>query len=529
MSGGAVSPAGSDQEVASSAPNASLADWMAVAAGMIGALMALMDTSIINAALPVIQGEIGATPSEGTWVGTSYLVAEIVVIPLTAWLERMLGMRRLLLSMGTMFVLFSLVCATAANLETMIFGRIGQGLTGGALIPSALTIVSQRLPTRQQPVGMAMVAMTALIGPIMGPLLGGWLTENYSWHLSFTINLPIGLIQLTMIMLAIPASSTRLGELKNADWLGIFGMILSLGALTTMLEEGHRERWFESSMIWALAVATLIGCAVVAAGQYLAPRPVVQLGLFRNRTVTVSVLLMTICGMLLYGTLFLTPQFLAAIAGYNAFQAGQVIFWAGVIGIFAAFLFPLMVRKLDLRLVVCAAICNLAIGAFVAGRLTSASIGMDLLIPQLFFGVGMALTVMPLQQIVMFAVDKADAPEANGLISVARNLGGALGLAMIAAIQDHRSDTHHWQINSGIGANDPEVQRQLAETANMLGGGPEGMTAALRMFDGVVQREAFVMAFNDLFLLFGALAIISMPLVMLIRKPARSISVMSAH
>jgi DHA2 family multidrug resistance protein len=328
---------------------ASLSDWLAVAAGTLGALMALVDVSIVNASLPTIQGEIGATSSEGTWIGTAYLVAEIVVIPLVAWLERLLSLRRLLLGAAIMFTLFSVICGFSANLETIIFGRIGQGLAGGVLIPTVLTIVARRLPPAQQPIGLALTAMTALVGPAIGPMLGGWLTDNVSWHYIFFINVPICALQAVMILIAVPRGGGDRHELRQADWAGVLGMIVSLGASTTLLEEGHREQWFQSALIWQLAVATAFGIALVAYGQLRAKRPVLMLSLLRNRGLASAVGLMLVLGMLLYACLFITPQFLAAVAGYNALNAGLVASLGGLAAIPTAMLYPPLASRIDAR------------------------------------------------------------------------------------------------------------------------------------------------------------------------------------
>ncbi|WP_296218641.1 MFS transporter, partial [uncultured Sphingomonas sp.] len=192
MASAAISPAAAPPE------RADMSAWVAVAAGTLGALMATLDISIVNSALPVIQGEIGASGTEGTWVATAYLVAEIVVIPMAAWLQRLLGLRTFLLTAAGLFTLFSVVCGTATTLTMMIIGRVGQGFTGGAMIPTAQTIIAQRLPPRQQPIGIALFGVTAILGPVVGPLVGGWLTENISWHYAFFINVPICAVLVTM-------------------------------------------------------------------------------------------------------------------------------------------------------------------------------------------------------------------------------------------------------------------------------------------------------------------------------------------
>jgi DHA2 family multidrug resistance protein len=498
---------------------ASPSDWLAVVAGTLGALMALVDVSIVNASLPTIQGEIGATPSEGTWIGTAYLVAEIVVIPLVAWLERLLGLRRLLLGAAVLFTLFSVICGLSANLETIILGRIGQGLAGGALIPTVLTIVARRLPAAQQPIGLALTAMAALVGPAVGPVLGGWLTDNLSWHFIFFINVPICAMQAIMILFAIRGGGGDWHELRQADWAGILGMIIGLGASTTLLEEGHREQWFQSPLIWQLAVATAVGVALVAYGQLRARRPVLLLSLLRNRGLASAVGLMLVVGMLLYACLFITPQFLAAVAGYNALNAGQITSLGGLAAIPTAMAYALLASRVDARAIVAMGMLLIALGVYRASSMSAQSVGGDFALSLLLYGAGTTLSSIPLQGAVFAAVSVEEAPEANSMISVARNLGGSIGLAAIASFQDARFDVHHWQINASLAATDPEMQRRVSETAAMFGGGPEATDAAIRSIDGQVMLQALVMTFNDMFLLLTVVAMVFVPLVMLLRTP----------
>jgi len=262
---------------------ADITAWIAVAAGALGALLATLDISIVNSALPVIQGEIGATITEGTWISTAFLVAEIVIIPLSAWLERLLGLRTLLLVAVTFFTAFSVLCGLANNLLTMIIGRTGQGVMGGILIPTAMTIVAKQLPPRQQPIGMALFGMTVVLGPVMGPLIGGWLTENLSWHYAFFVNVPVCAVLLMLLVLGLPHEKADLHYWRYADWAGVSGMVLGLGALTIVLEEGHREEWFDSSFIIGLTAIAVIGFSLIIAGQFLASRPVLKLKLLFNR------------------------------------------------------------------------------------------------------------------------------------------------------------------------------------------------------------------------------------------------------
>ena len=279
---------------------ADITAWLAVIAGSLGAFMATLDISIVNASLPTIQGEIGATPSEGTWIGTSYLVAEIIVTPLTAWFARMLGLRRFLLIAAVLFTGFSMMCGLANDLTMMIIGRTGQGLAGGTLIPTALTIVAIRLPPRQQAIGISLFGVTVLFGPLSGPLIGGWITETFSWHYAFFINLPICITLIILLIVGLPKVKGDWHELWNADWYGIAGMVLGLGALTVLLEEGHREQWFESALIIRLAIVSTIGFAMIIWSQFRASRPVIRLALLRERSLAASVVIMMMMGLLLF-------------------------------------------------------------------------------------------------------------------------------------------------------------------------------------------------------------------------------------
>lgn len=508
---------------------ASFADWLAVCAGMIGSLMALMDISIVNSSLPVIQGEIGATAAEGTWVGTSYLIAEIIVIPLCAWLERMLGLRRLLVIGASVFTTFSVVCGLATNLEMMIAGRIGQGLSGGVLIPTAMTIVAVRLPPSQQAIGLAVTAMAALIGPVIGPLLGGWLTENYSWHYAFFINVPICIGLVVLLMAALPKSRGNFSELRNADWLGVAGMAVGLGSLTLLLEEGHREQWFESIFIWQLAFASAIGFALIAAGQLRAKRPVIRLALLRNRSLASAVVLLGGLGAVLFTGIFIIPQFLVSVAGYNAFQAGQVAFIAGMISIPVAFIYPVTFAKIDTRLTVAMAMSVIALANFLASGLTPQTTGSHFTLSQLLFGFGTTMTAIPLMQTVIGSVAPEDAAEANSISSVARNLGGSVGLAGIASFQQERLDLHYAQLHAAQGGNDLALQQSLAEAAQMFGGGSEGMAAALQMFNAQIMQQAAVMTFSDLFLALAAIAALVMPFVIFLSPPPAGAAMPMGH
>ncbi len=503
--------------------------WLGVAAGAIGSLMATLDISIVNASLPTIQGEIGASASEGTWVATAYLVAEIVVIPLTGWLERVFGLRRFLLAAAALFTVFSVICGLSTDLTTMIIGRIGQGFTGGAMIPTAMTIIATRLPRSQQPIGTAVFGATVILGPVMGPLVGGWLTENFSWHYAFFVNVPICLALMGLLIVGLPNDKMRLDELVDADWLGIAGMSIGLGGLTLVLEEGHREQWFESPLIWQLTAMTIVGFILLAAGQFFAKKPVIKLALLKNREFAAVFVLALILGAVLYGTSYVIPQFLAAIAGYNAMQAGHVVFLSGIPALMMMPLVPLMIRYVDLRLAVMVGFIVMALSCWIDTTLTAGSTGSDFTDSQLLRGFGQVLGMMFLNQAAISAVRMDEAGDASGLFNAARNLGGSIGLALLATLQDQRWEYHRWTLHSGISANDAAVQEQVQGMAMQYGGGPEGLAAAYRMIDGMVTRDALVMAFNDEFFALTVGIAVVLPLVLLLKPLPKGQVNMAMH
>lgn len=511
-----MTPAAAAPAVSPPPETADLAAWLAVAAGTLAAFMALLDVSIVNAALPFIQGEIGATQSEGTWVGTSYLVAEVVIMPLTAWLERLFGLRRVLLIGAAIFTVFSVVCGMATDLTTMIVGRVGQGLAGGTLIPTGMTIMAKRLPPRQQTVGMAMFAAAALLGPIIGPLAGGWITEFYSWHYAFFINVPICAGLALLIIAGLPPEEGHDARLADADWFGVFGMMIGFGALTVLLEEGHREQWFSSALIWRLAVAGAFGFALVAVGQMRAATPVMNLALLRDRGLSSVLLLTSVMGCAMFSTIFVLPQFLAAISGYNAFQSGQVLLLMGLASLIGSVLYPAIISRIDVRIVVGCASLLTATASYLSSNVTLETAGSDFTLPVFVLGVGIVFSAIPLQQAALSAVPVEDSGEVTSMFNIARNVGGSIGLATMASLMDGRTELHHWRLAELLGANDADALARLDQLGAIAGGGAEGLANGYRMLDGAIMREALVMSFGDIFLILAIASLVVAPLVLLI-------------
>jgi DHA2 family multidrug resistance protein len=500
-------------ETAAAPERADAAAWLAVAAGTLGALMATLDISIVNSSLPTIQGEIGASGTEGTWVATAYLVAEIVIIPLSAWLTRMLGLRTFLLIAVVLFTGFSMICGISTNLTQMIIGRVGQGFTGGALIPTAQTIIAQRLPRRQQPVGIAAFGVTAIMGPVIGPVIGGWLTENVSWHYAFFLNLPIGALLVGLLLIGLPHQKAKLSEFAQADFLGIVGLALGLGGLTVMLEEGQRELWFASDLIRTVAAISAVGFICLFTGQFIAKRPVIKLSLLLDRQFGSVALMGVVLGIVLYGTSYVIPQFLASIADYNSLQSGKVVMLSGIPSLMLMAIVPILLRRIDIRIAVGSGLLIMGTSAYFDSNLNALATGGDFTGSQLLRGIGQILAMLFLSQAAVQSVSPEDAGDASGLFNAMRNLGGSFALAGISIIQDQRTWFHSRRMEETLNANSVMVQDYMAGSAQRVG----SMAAAYRQLGGQIQVEALVMTYNDIFFIMAVGTLIVLPLVLFLR------------
>jgi DHA2 family multidrug resistance protein len=503
--------------------NATLGDWTAVVAGALGALMATLDISITNSALPQIQGQIGATGTEGTWISTGYLMSEIVMIPLTAWLTRVFGLRAFLLNNTILFTIFSIMCGFSHSLPQMIIGRIGQGFAGGAMIPTAQTIVRTRLPPHQMPIGMTLFGMIVLTGPLLGPVLGGWLAENIDWSWCFFVNVPVGIALVGLLYAGLPKSNPDWHQFVNADWVGIIGLSAGLSSLTVVLEEGQRDNWFDSTLIVWLSILAVLGIGMLIAGQFIAKRPVVRLSLLRNKSYASVIFIVFVVGAGLYCVSYLVPQFLSNIAGYNAEQSGGIMLLSGLPAFAVMPLLPRLLTKVDARVLVISGLLFFAGSCMLDIALTAQSVGHDFYGSQLLRGVGQMLAMMPLNQASMAAVSREEAGDAAGLYNMARNLGGSVGLALLGVYIDRRNAFHDAIIRDSLTANSLLGQDHLAATSAgflaQAGDKAYASMQALGQLAGEMQQQAAVITYSETFHVLAWALLIVMPLALFLRKP----------
>lgn len=487
-------------------PAAASADaraWIAVMAGMLGAFMALLDVGITNSSLKHILGSLSATQEEGSWISTSYLVAEIIAIPLTALFSRVFGLRNYLVANTALFLLFSTLCGAAWNLQSMLVFRALQGFFSGALIPMAMTLVMLKLSPSQRASGMGLFGLTAMLAPTLGPTVGGYLSDTYGWPSIFYINWVPGLLLIAGVLHGLDRERMQLRRLVDADWVGIALMAIGLGALTVFLEEGHARGWLESNFIVVAAGLAIVGLLGWIAHSATHPEPFVALRLFGHRNFVVAALLAGVTGLGLYGCSFILPLYLGQIAGYTPMQIGLVIMWAGLPQLLMMPLAARLSTRIDNRV-----LCTFGLAMFGLSCLMNtsldASTGHDqLLLSQVVRALGQPFIVLTIGNFAMHGIPSADTASASSLYNMVRNLGGSVGIALLSTTLSDRAAFHAARLGEGVTAYDRATLERLDGLGAMLlaQGGDPGASAgrALQLIDRLVVREAYVMAYNDSF------------------------------
>ncbi len=486
--------------------------WMAVAAGMLGAFMAVLDIQITNSSLKDILGTLSATQEEGSWISTAYLCAEIVVIPMTALFSRAFGIRAYMIGTTSLFLLFSTLCGAAWSLPSMIVFRMLQGFTGGALIPMAMTLVLTKLPPSKRAAGMAIFGLTATLAPAMGPTLGGYLSDLYGWPSIFYINWVPGVLLIAGIWYGLDAEKKALSSLLNADWLGIAMMAMGLASLTIFLEEGNTKDWFDSNFIILFAGMAIVGILGWVAIAFSRPdKSFVNLSLYGRRNFLVATVLSAATGMGLYGSAFLLPLYLGQIANYTPMQIGEVIAWVGMPQLLIMPIAAKLSSKVDNR-ILCSFGLLLFGGSCLLNAFMDASTGYDQLMwTQVLRACGQPFVMLTLSNFAMQGIAPKDMGSASSLFNMTRNLGGSVGIALLATALTNREHFHSARLGESISMYSAATQERLSQlTSAFIGGGMDAATAsqqAIGAIDRIVRRESYVMAYNDGFLIIGVVLI----------------------
>jgi MFS transporter, DHA2 family, multidrug resistance protein len=489
---------------------ASLTSWIAVMASMIGAFMAILNIQITNASLLDIEGGIGTGVDNGAWISTSYLIGEIIVIPLTDYLSRVFGFRRVILTNTILFAVFSIACAFTRDLGSMILARGLQGFAGGVLIPMAFTMVLTKLPKAQQPIGLAMFAVAVTFAPAVGPTIGGYLTENYGWQTIFFVNTPPAILMVVALALTLERAPMRLGLLREGDWAGIFTMAVGLSALQTVLEEGNKNDWFGSPFIVKLTAVAVIFLSAFIAIELTVEKPLVNLRLLARRNFGIGVLVNVLLGFALFGTIYVMPQYLGQVQHYNAEQIGKVLAWTGFPQLLFIPFVPMLMKRYDARYIAFLGMSIFAASSFMNIALSLDSAGDQFFAPNVVRAVGQALMLTPVSAIVTAGIAPSEAGSASGLSNMLRNLGGAVGTASLGTIITKREQFHSNIIGQSVTTYRDEVRERIDQLTHyfMAHGVSDPAVAqhkALATIGGAVRRQALTMGFADAFAVIGVL------------------------
>ncbi len=497
--------------------------WIAVAGTMLGAFMAILDIQITNASLADISGGISATPDEGSWISTSYLIGEIITIPMTAWLMRIFTIRYYLLVNVVLFLIFSALCGISTSLGEIIVWRAGQGFTGGVFIPTALTIIITYMPPNLRGVGQAMFGLTATLAPAVGPYIGGLLTDNLGWEWNFYINFIPGIIMFATVFATIPAEKLNLKLLREGDWIGIGAMAIGLGALIAMLEEGQRKDWFGSQFIINCAILAGVFVPMFLIREFMAEKPLVKLRLITSRNLGISTLVAFVLGVGLYGTVYLIPQYLGRVQNYSPTLIGETLIWVGLPQLLIFPLLPLLLKKVDVRMLVFVGSLLFAASCFMNGYMSPDYGKPQFIVANIVRALGQPFTIVPITALATATLARQDAGDGSAIFNMFRNLGGSVGIAILDTVTTRREQFHDWRIGERVTVYDPAVQGRLASTtAQFIARGFDPDTAmkqAYGVMKMAVRKSAYTMAFNDAFLIVGYSLLVGAVLVWFCKKP----------
>ncbi|MGO7174207.1 DHA2 family efflux MFS transporter permease subunit [Rhizobium ruizarguesonis] len=500
--------------------------WAAVVGSTLGAFMAVLNIQIVNASLADIQGAIGAGTDDGGWISTSYLIAEIVVIPLSAWLARVFSLRNYLLVNAILFLIFSVACAFAANLQQMIILRAIQGFSGGVLIPMAFTIIITLLPKAKQPIGLALFALSATFAPAIGPTIGGYLTENWGWEYIFYVNLVPGALMVGLLWVSLDRAPMNLKLLAKGDWPGIITMAIGLAALQTVLEEGNKEDWFGSDFIVRLSVIAAVSLTLFLIIELKTAQPLLNLRLLVRRNFGFGIVANFLLGIALYGSVFVLPIYLTRIQGYNSEQIGMVLAWTGIPQLLLIPLVPQLMKRFDVRLLIVVGFALFAASNFMNVHMTGDYASDQLFWPNIVRAIGQALVFTPLSAIATAGIEQENAGSASALFNMMRNLGGAVGIASLQTFLSKREQFHSNILTNSVSVFEEATRDRIARlTAYFMSHGVSDQ--ALASHKAVVaialkiRKQANIMAFSDTFFLLGVALVVALLASLLLRKPGQ--------
>jgi MFS transporter, DHA2 family, multidrug resistance protein len=491
---------------------------LAFVAMCFGMFMAFLDIQVVSASLAQIQAGLAASSDEITWVQTSYLMAEVVAIPLSGFLSRALGTRVMFASAAAGFTVASLMCGLSSSMNEMIVWRALQGFIGGGMVPTVFASAYTIFPRSRMPVVVPLIGLIATLAPTVGPTVGGYLTDALSWHWLFFINIVPGILVTIAALMLIDFDKPNYTLFKSFDWTGLISMALFLGALEYVLEDGPRYDWFDDSTITLVAVVSALSAVVFLARVLTAKNPIVDLHAFLDRNFALGSIFSFVLGIGLYGLTYLYPVYLGEIRGYDSLMIGETMFVSGAVMFASAPLVGKLMTRMDPRLMLAAGFVIFAASNWEASYITTDWDFWELMMPQVLRGFGMMLAIVPITNVALGTLSPDRLKNASGLFNLTRNLGGAVGLAALNTVLNDRTDLHLARLHDSITWSRLPAVEMLSNLKTRMPGS-DAQSMALKQLYMLVHQQGVVMAFADVFLLLCVLYVVFAGMIVLMRKP----------
>jgi len=504
--------------------------WLIAAAVMLATIMEVLDSTIANVSLLHIRGSLSADVDEAAWVLTSYIVANGIVIPLTGWCSAYFGRKRFFIFCILLFVSSSLMAGAAPNLQLLVFFRVLQGLGGGAMMPLSQAVLMETFPPEEQAVAMSVWGLGMMLAPVMGPILGGWITDNYSWRWIFYINVPTGLIAAVMVAVFVHDPSYIRRGIKRIDWWGLSYLVLGIASIQIMLDRGERLDWFSSHLIVTLTVIGVISLAFFVFRELRTPEPIVDLHVLNNRDFAVGTMFTTLVMFAMYSTFVLIPLFCQQISGYTPILAGKVLSIQSVGTFLSIMLAGRLFNKIDPRLLVAAGCVAAGVGTQYMANFYAEIDFWNIALPGLLRGIGSGFIFIPITTLSLGSVPKEQMGAASGLFNMVRTVGGSVGIAILVAMLSINSQVHQSYLSAHLDAfRLSALVHQSAMSnvgASILREGPEPLLGMVYL---QMQRQASVLSYIDDFRFLSYLFYLLTPMVFLMRRPKAHGPAPAAH
>jgi MFS transporter, DHA2 family, multidrug resistance protein len=489
---------------------------------MLPTLMVIMDTSVVNVSLDHIRGSLSAGIDESTWSITSYLAANAIVIPITGWLSRLLGRKRLLIFSVSLFTLSSLLCGLSWSIQSLVVFRILQGLSGGSLQPISQSILLETFPPSQHGTAMAIFGIGIMFGPIIGPFLGGWITDNWSWNWIFFINIPAGIISILMSMFFI-VDPAYIRDIKmKIDYWGLIFLSVGIGCLQIMLDKGQREDWFSSDFIIWLSVASVMSLVIFVFVELFVEHPIVDLRILKNFSFSLGNIIIFFVFVNLFGSIVLLPMYLQSLMGYTSTLAGLVLAPGGVASLVVMPLVGLLITRINSKGIVIAGIVVTAYSTYLMSMFNRLADFNTVVWPRITMGIGVGLIIIPLTTLTLSRMKKEQMGNATSIFNLVRNIGGSFGVAISTTILTRRAQFHQARLVDHLTPFDMTYNLGSSQASQVLQ--QRGLEPAISAQGGLaaiyeqVIREASMMSFNDVFHLLSVMLVLTVPLVFFMRR-----------